>query len=68
MNNRHDPNRMTGAVVISGKSFALNVVSEIYVREIYQNIQLHKEYDPVPPFIYGSPCIAYEEQPKEAQE
>lgn len=62
------PNRMTGAGVTSGKDFALNVGLEIHARDIIENIQLHKAHDPVPPFTYGSPCIASEEQPKEAQE
>lgn len=63
-----DRNRITGAGVTSGIDFALNVVSEMYGSNIAQNIQLHMEYDPAPPFTCGSPRTASEEQLKKAQE
>ena len=63
-----DRNRITGAGVTSGIDFALNVVSEIYGSDIAQNIQLHMEYDPAPPFECGSPRTASEAQLKKAQE
>ncbi|MGE9553545.1 DJ-1/PfpI family protein [Erwinia amylovora] len=63
-----DRNRITGAGVTSGIDFALNVVSEIYGRDIAQNIQLHMEYDPDPPFACGSPRTASEAQLKKAQQ
>lgn len=63
-----DRNRITGAGVTSGIDFALNVVSEIYGRDIAQNIQLHMEYDPAPPFACGSPRTASEAQLKMAQQ
>ncbi len=59
-----DRNRITGAGVTAGIDFALNVVSEIYGSDIAQNIQLHMEYDPAPPFTCGSPRSASEEQLK----
>lgn len=64
----HDRNRITGAGVTSGIDFALNVVSEMFGSDIAQNIQLHMEYDPAPPFNCGSPRTASEEQLKKAQE
>ncbi|MBF7982064.1 MULTISPECIES: DJ-1/PfpI family protein [Rahnella] len=63
-----DRNRITGAGVTSGIDFALNVVSEMYGSDIAQNIQLHMEYDPAPPFTSGSPRTACEEQIKIAKE
>ena len=63
-----DRNRITGAGVTSGIDFALNVVSEMFGSDIAQNIQLHMEYDPAPPFNCGSPRTASEEQLKKAQE
>lgn len=63
-----DRNRITGAGVTSGIDFALTVVSEIYGADIAQNIQLHMEYDPAPPFASGSPRTASKEQLKKAQE
>lgn len=63
-----DRNRITGAGVTSGIDFALNVVSEIFGSDIAQNIQLHMEYDPAPPFNCGSPRSASEEQLKKAQQ
>lgn len=63
-----DRNRITGAGVTSGIDFALTVVSEMYGCDIAQNIQLHMEYDPAPPFHCGSPRTASKEQLKEAQE
>ncbi|MFU2314483.1 DJ-1/PfpI family protein [Rahnella sp. PCH160] len=55
-----DRNRITGAGVTSGIDFALNVIADIYGSEIAQNIQLHMEYDPEPPFTSGSPRVAPE--------
>lgn len=63
-----DRNRITGAGVTSGIDFAFSVVSEIYGSNIAQDIQLHMEYDPAPPFTCGSPRTASEEQLKKAQE
>ncbi|WP_026042669.1 DJ-1/PfpI family protein [Pantoea sp. A4] len=63
-----DRNRITGAGVTSGIDFALNVVSEMYGSDIAQNIQLHMEYDPAPPFNCGSPRTAPAEQLRKAQE
>lgn len=45
-----DRNRITGAGVTSGIDFALTVVSEMHGSSIAENIQLHMEYDPAPPF------------------
>ena len=59
-----DRNRITGAGVTSGIDFALSVVSEMFGPDIAQNIQLHMEYDPAPPFDCGSPRSASEEQLK----
>lgn len=63
-----DRNRITGAGVTSGIDFALTVVAELYGPEIAQNIQLHMEYDPAPPFTSGSPRIAPAEQLQKAQD
>lgn len=63
-----DRNRITGAGVTSGIDFALSVVSEMFGPDIAQNIQLHMEYDPAPPFDCGSPRSASEEQLKKAQQ
>ncbi|MEK6305014.1 MAG: DJ-1/PfpI family protein [Pantoea dispersa] len=63
-----DRNRITGAGVTSGIDFALSVVSEMFGPDIAQNIQLHIEYDPAPPFDCGSPRSASEEQLKKAQQ
>lgn len=63
-----DRNRITGAGVTSGIDFALSVISEMFGPDIAQNIQLHMEYDPAPPFDCGSPRSASEEQLKKAQQ
>lgn len=63
-----DRNRITGAGVTSGIDFALSVVSEMFGPDIAQNIQLHMEYDPAPPFDCGSPRSASKEQLKKAQQ
>ncbi|MBK4783126.1 MAG: DJ-1/PfpI family protein [Pantoea sp. Pent] len=63
-----DRNHITGAGVTSGIDFALSVVSEMFGPDIAQNIQLHMEYDPAPPFDCGSPRSASEEQLKKAQQ
>ena len=63
-----DRNRITGAGVTSGIDFALVVVSEMFGTEIAQNIQLHLEYDPAPPFQSGSPRTASEAQLLKAQQ
>ncbi|MEB5971784.1 DJ-1/PfpI family protein [Pantoea dispersa] len=63
-----DRNRITGAGVTSGIDFALSVVSEMFGPDIAQNIQLHMEYNPAPPFDCGSPRSASEEQLKKAQQ
>lgn len=63
-----DRNRITGAGVTSGIDFALSVVSEMFGPDIAQDIQLHMEYDPAPPFDCGSPRSASEEQLKKAQQ
>lgn len=49
-----DRNRITAAGVTSGIDFALNVVSELYGREIAEAIQFQMEYNPAPPFSTGS--------------
>jgi cyclohexyl-isocyanide hydratase len=49
-----DRNRITGAGVTSGIDFALNVVTDIYGRDIAEAIQFQMEYDPAPPFSTGS--------------
>lgn len=53
-----DGNRVTGAGVTSGIDFALTLVAKICGDGIAQNIQLHMEYDPQPPFHSGSPRSA----------
>lgn len=53
-----DRNRITGAGVTSGIDFALNVVADLYGRDVAQRIQLQMEYDPAPPFSSGSPSGA----------
>jgi len=53
-----DRNRITGAGVTSGIDFALNVIADLYGPDVAQNIQLHMEYDPEPPFNSGSPRVA----------
>jgi cyclohexyl-isocyanide hydratase len=63
-----DRNRITGAGVTSGIDFAISVVSEMFGPDIAQNIQLHMEYDPAPPFDCGSPRSSSEEQLKKAQQ
>ncbi len=63
-----DRNRITGAGVTSGIDFALTVVAELYGSEIAQNIQLHMEYDPAPPFSCGSPRTASPAQLQKAKE
>ncbi len=63
-----DGNRITGAGVTSGIDFALNVVSEIFGKAVAENIQLHMEYDPKPPFNSGSPRTASAEQLRKAQQ
>ncbi|AHG18659.1 thiamine biosynthesis protein ThiJ [Chania multitudinisentens RB-25] len=63
-----DRNRITGAGVTSGIDFALNVVAEIYGDNIAQNIQLHMEYEPEPPFSSGSPRTASAERLKQAKD
>ncbi|MFU9138805.1 DJ-1/PfpI family protein [Erwinia tasmaniensis] len=63
-----DRNRITGAGVTSGIDFALTVVAELYGAEIAQNIQLHMEYDPAPPFSCGSPRMASTAQLPKAKE
>lgn len=49
-----DRNRITGAGVTSGIDFALNVVADLYGREVAEAIQFQMEYDPAPPFPSGS--------------
>lgn len=61
-----DGNLITGAGVTSGIDFALSVVAALYSDEIAQNIQLHMEYDPAPPFHCGSPRVASKEQVEKA--
>ena len=63
-----DGNRITGAGVTSGIDFALNVVSEIFGKAVAENIQLHMEYDPKPPFNSASPRTASAEQLRKAQQ
>jgi len=62
-----DRNRITGAGVTSGIDFALSVVAALYGNETAQNIQLHMEYDPAPPFSCGSPQQASPEQLQQAK-
>ncbi|KAK7205108.1 class I glutamine amidotransferase-like protein [Myxozyma melibiosi] len=49
-----DRNRITGAGVTSGIDFALNVVADLYGREVAEDVQFQLEYDPHPPFDAGS--------------
>lgn len=49
-----DRNRLTGAGVTSGIDFTLNVVADLYGREVAEAIQFQMEYDPAPPFASGS--------------
>lgn len=60
-----DRNRITGAGVTSGIDFAFVLAAELYGSEIARNIQLAIEYDPEPPFDYGSPAKA---DPRQVQE
>lgn len=53
-----DRNRITGAGVTSGIDFALNVIADLYGRDIAESIQFQMEYDPAPPFPSGSPAHA----------
>lgn len=53
-----DRNRITGTGVTSGIDFALNVVADLYGRDVAERIQLQMEYDPAPPFSTGSPSSA----------
>jgi cyclohexyl-isocyanide hydratase len=53
-----DRNMITGAGVTSGIDFALNVVADLYGRDVAERIQLQMEYDPKPPFSSGSPSSA----------
>ena len=53
-----DRNRITGAGVTSGIDFAFVLAAELYGSEIARSIQLAIEYDPEPPFDYGSPAKA----------
>ncbi|WP_045731102.1 DJ-1/PfpI family protein [Pseudarthrobacter chlorophenolicus] len=50
-----DRNRITGAGVTSGIDFAFRLASELFGDEKAREIQLALEYDPEPPFDYGSP-------------
>jgi cyclohexyl-isocyanide hydratase len=63
-----DGNRITGAGVTSGIDFALTVVADIYGDDVAQNIQLHMEYDPQPPFNGGSPRSASATRVKQVSE
>jgi len=62
-----DRNRITGAGVTSGIDFALNIVAELYGDEVAQNVQLHMEYAPEPPFNTGSPRTAPASQVQKVQ-
>ncbi|KAK9452795.1 class I glutamine amidotransferase-like protein [Dipodascopsis uninucleata] len=57
----HDRNRVTGAGITSGIDFALTLVSDIRGPDAAKAIQLQLEYDPAPPYDYGSPKVAPKE-------
>jgi cyclohexyl-isocyanide hydratase len=50
-----DRNRITGGGVTAGIDVALQIVAEACGREVAEQIQLHLEYDPRPPFRAGHP-------------
>jgi cyclohexyl-isocyanide hydratase len=53
-----DGNRITGAGVTSGIDFAFVLAAELFGDDVARRIQLGVEYDPAPPFDYGSPAKA----------
>lgn len=53
-----DRNRITGGGVTAGIDFALTVVVELWGPDVAQTVQLHLEYQPLPPFAAGSPDTA----------
>ena len=53
-----DGNRITGAGVTSGIDFAFVLAAELFGDDVARRIQLAVEYDPAPPFDYGSPAKA----------
>ncbi|MBT2588398.1 DJ-1/PfpI family protein [Arthrobacter sp. ISL-95] len=59
-----DGNRITGAGVTSGIDFAFTLAAELYGEDEARKIQLAIEYDPEPPFDYGSPSKADPEMVK----
>ncbi len=50
-----DRNRISGGGVTAGIDFGLAVAAELAGEEVAKSIQLGFEYDPQPPFDYGSP-------------
>lgn len=53
-----DRNRVTGGGVTAGIDFALSLVAKMHSEELAKVIQLTMEYDPMPPFVGGSPKSA----------
>jgi len=53
-----DGNLITAGGVTAGIDFGLTVVAELVGREAAENIQLHLEYAPEPPFEAGTPETA----------
>lgn len=53
-----DRNRVTGGGVTAGIDFALSLVAKMHGEELAKVIQLTLEYDPMPPFVGGSPKSA----------
>jgi cyclohexyl-isocyanide hydratase len=53
-----DRNRMTAGGCTSGMDFALRLAATLRGETIAQQIQLHLEYSPAPPFASGSPVTA----------
>ena len=53
-----DGNWIAGAGVTSGIDFAFVLAAELFGDDVARRIQLGVEYDPAPPFDYGSPAKA----------
>ena len=53
-----DRNRITAAGVTAGIDLALTIAARLFGSRTSQEIQLAIEYDPVPPFLSGSPRTA----------
>lgn len=53
-----DRNRITAAGVTAGIDLALTIAARLFGSRVSSEIQLAIEYDPVPPFLSGSPLTA----------